>query len=174
MKKILAAVLALVTVVSFSATAFAAGNSAGMGIGDKTLDVTASYHPSGSGEKVYNVDITWDSMSFNYTETTKSTWNPTTHTYSTPAGSWDKTEADITVTNHSDVGIQVDVTYTAAKADTGITAKITNGSAALKAGEEGKPKEADKMTATLTISGKPNTNVTENGVTIGTVTIRIS
>lgn len=174
MKQLFAGLLALVMVLSTGMTAAAAQNDTSMGTGDKTVDVTASYHPSNEAETVYHVDIKWDSMSFSYTETGKKTWNPDTHTYSGDAGGkWDKTEASITVTNHSDVAVKVAVTYTP-KADTGITGAITNGSATLSAGEVEKPEQADSLTATLKISGQPNASVTEAGVTIGTVTIRIS
>lgn len=176
MKRILAAVIAAFMVASMSGTALATGgNSAtGVGIGKESIDVTASYKPSGSVGTVYNVDIKWDSMKFTYTESSGQVWDPSTHTYSgSSSGKWDKTTADITVTNHSDSAVDVAITYTPT-GDTGITGTITNGTATLQAGKIGKPNEADSMTATLKISGTPNSSVTEDGVKIGTITVKIS
>lgn len=173
MKKLIAMILAFVLVFSLSTTAFADDNTETMGTGDKTLEVTASYNPAASSGTVYNVDITWDSMSFVYTETSARTWQPASHTYSDAKGSWNKTEAKITVANHSEAAVQVDVTY-ASTGDSGITGTITGGIAKLNAGEVGKPQNAASMTATLTISGTPNSSVTKDGVKIGTITIKIS
>lgn len=176
MKKILAAVTALFVTVFMSVTAFAAdgGSVTGMGTGEKTIDVMASYKPSDSTEKVYRVDITWEDMSFTYTEDARPVWDPETHTYSTVSeGKWDKTAANITVTNHSDAAVEVTITYTPS-ADTGVTGKITNGKATLQADKAGEAKAADSLTATLHIGGIPNGSVTEAGVKIGTITIQIS
>lgn len=175
MKKLFATIIALAMVLSMSVTAFAAeGSVTGQGAGDKTIDVTAKYDKSTSTETVYNVDIKWDSMTFTYTESGTKVWNPATHTYTTSKTSgWDKTEANVTVTNHSNASVDVSVEY-APVAGTGVSGAVTNGSATLAAGVEGKPDEADSMTATLTISGTPNSTVTEDGVKIGTITIKIS
>lgn len=182
MKKILAVVIALLMTVPAAVTAFAAdgGSVTNMGTGEKTIDVIASYHPSNSGTgsddvgKVYNVDITWENMNFVYTDSGAMIWNPDTHTYfTTTEGKWDKTEAKITVINHSNVAVNVAIVYTS-MVNTGITGAITNGTATLQAGKVGKPDEADSMTATLTISGKPNSSVTKDGIKIGTITIQIS
>lgn len=175
MKKLFATIISLAMVLSMGVTAFAAeGSATGQGAGDRTIDVTAKYDKSTSAETVYNVDITWESMSFTYTESGTKVWNPETHTYTTTTnGGWDKTEADITVTNHSNASVDVAVEYTAVEG-TGISGSVANGSATLAAGVEGKPDEADKLIATLTISGAPNSTVTEAGVKIGTITIRIA
>lgn len=182
MKKILAVVVALMMTAAMGVTAFAAdgGSVTDMGTGEKNIDVTASYYPSNGDNggadigKVYNVNITWDNMNFIYTDSGAKVWNPDTHTYSTATeGKWDKTQADITVTNHSNVAVDIAIAY-ASTANTGITGTITNGTATLRAGELEKPDEADSMTAILKISGKPNSSVTKDGVKIGTITIQIS
>lgn len=170
MKKIFAVVIASLMIMTMSVPAFAES----MGTGDKTIDVTASYKPAASTGTVYNVDIVWDSMKFTYTETDSRVWDPGTHTYSGSAGgSWENSKADITVTNHSEAAVNVTISYNAV-GQTGITGTIENGTATLKAGALGKPEEADSMTATLKISGTPNSSVTEAGVKIGTITIKIA
>ena len=175
MKSFFSILIALALVLSMSVPAFAAeGSVNGQGLGEQTIDVTAKYQPGGT-EPVYSVDIMWESMTFTYTDSGVKVWNPSTHTYSvSTSGEWDKTTADIVVTNHSNVDVAVAVTYASAQQDTGISGRITGGSKTLAAGQENKPNEADSMTAALTISGKPNSTVTETGVNIGTITIKIS
>lgn len=176
-KKILTGLLTLAMLMTTGITTFAADGSSmtDEGTGEKTIDVTASYQPAGSeSDPVYSVDIIWENMNFEYTDSGEKVWNPDTHTYSTATeGKWDKTQADITVTNHSNVAVDIAIAY-ASTANTGITGTITNGTATLRAGELEKPDEADSMTATLTISGKPNSSVTKDGIKIGTITIQIS
>lgn len=173
MKKVFAGLMALVMALSMSVTAFADNSVNDMGTGSKTIDVTATYKPA-TAETIYNVDIKWDEMSFTYTESGSKTWNASTHTYSDSkvSGSWNKTEAKITVTNHSDVAVNVAITY-APTGDSGITGTITNGTATLKAGTVGKPESADKLTATFKISGTPNDTVT-TATKIGTITVKLS
>lgn len=176
-KKILTGLLTLAMLMTTGITTFAADGSSmtDEGTGEKTIDVTASYQPAGSeSDPVYSVDIIWENMNFEYTDSGEKVWNPETHTYSNATeGRWDKTEANITVTNHSNVAVNIVIVYTST-ANTGITGRITKTSATLQAGELEKPDEADSMTATLKISGRPNDSVTKYGVKIGTITIQIS
>lgn len=178
-KKILTGLLTLTMLMTTGITTFAAegGSLANAGTGEKTIDVTASYQPLDSnGGDVYSVDIVWENMNFKYTDSGEKVWNPETHTYSNATeGRWDKTQANITVTNHSNVAVNIVIAYTpTSTANTGITGTITKASATLRAGELEKPDEADSMTTTLKISGRPNDSVTKDGVKIGTITIQIS
>lgn len=178
MKKILSSLIAFAMVLSMSATAFAAGGSVtGQGIGNQTVGVTARYAASASTETVYSVDITWGNMIFTYSESGVRTWNPENHTYTAnKSGGWDKTTADITVTNHSNADVTVKLTYTAdtANGNTGVTCTLSNAGGILAAGTEGKPDEAEQIISTLMISGAPNSNVTAAGVRVGTITVTIS
>ena len=81
--------------------------------------------------------------------------------------------ATVTVTNHSNVSVNVDLTYTAV-AGTGVTGRLTNASDTLNAGEEGNYNGADSVTATLTISGTPTSTITSEGVKIGTIKVTIN
>ena len=85
---------------------------------------------------------------------------------------WDKTRGSITVTNHSNVDVQVTVAYLP-EPDTGIKGVLKNASARLKAGVVGDYKGADHMTATLTVSGKPEKTVNEAGMNVGKLRITI-
>ncbi len=174
MKKLFSLLLSLALVLSLSVTAFAADGSGNVGQGSQDIPVTAKTTGSSTDTPVYSVDISWEDMTFTYSAATTRTWNPETHTYtSSSSGGWNKTTAAVTVTNHSNVAVDVSIAY-AAEGSTGITGTMDITSDALAAGVEGKPAEADYGTYTLTISGTPNATVSETGVKIGTITVTIA
>lgn len=71
------------------------------------------------------VDVSWDSMTFTYTDTTQGTWYPESHTYvGSEAGHWSDERKAITVTNHSDVGIKASFSFTADESATGVGGKF--------------------------------------------------
>lgn len=173
MKKIFATIIALAMVLSVGVTAFAAETGKQPG-NSQNIDVTAKTVSTGTTPVVYSMDIAWDSMTFTYAESGTKIWNPTTHTFSTnTTGGWDKTTANITVTNHSNAAVNAAVTYSAVSG-TGISGEITNGTKTLAAGVENAYDAADKLVATLTISGTPNNTITSEGVKIGAITVKIS
>ena len=166
MKKIisLTLVLALVLSLGICASASELGGS---------KDVTAKYEKTETEEAIYNVDIAWGDLTFTYSETTEKTWNPDTHTYDEAVtGGWDKTESSVTVTNHSNVAVDVAMSVTPV-AGTGVNVSLTGGSATLAAGVEGDVSGAASVTGTLKISGTPNDTVTEAGVKVGEITVTI-
>ena len=175
MKRLFAFMLALSLIMSLGITAFAAEDPETVGQnGSKEIDVTAKYASSTDTPNVYSVDIKWSSMTFTYTQKDTKNWNAADHSYETVSeGTWDKTSATVTVTNHSNVSVNVDVNYTAVE-NTGVSGTLTNASAVLDAGEEGNYNGADSVTATLTISGKPNNTITSEGVKVGTIKVTIS
>ena len=169
MKNSFRILLALLLVLSMTTTVFAAAP------GDReNIDVTGKYNSTVNETTVYSVDITWESMTFTYNETTEKVWNAADHSYTaTTSGGWDKTTANITVTNHSNAAVTAAIAYSPV-ADTGVTGTLNATHKTLAAGVEGKPNEADALVATLTISGKPTEAVTNAGVKIGSVTITLS
>ena len=143
-------------------------------IGSKEIDVKAKYSVVSNTPASYSVDLSWTDMTFTYTRRDTHVWNPLTHTYKTESQSgWDKTQGSITVTNHSNVDVQVTVAYIP-EPDTDIKGILKNASAMLKAGAIGDYAGADSMTATLTVSGTPKdiTNATETNVGKLRITIR--
>lgn len=142
-------------------------------VGSREIDVNARYKTVSKAPAVYSVDLAWSDMTFTYTKENTLTWNAKDHSYkSRSSGKWDKTKGTVTVTNHSNVDVQVTITYVP-EDDTGITGTLRNGNRRLKAGKEGDFEGADSMTATLTISGKPTGPVTEEKTKIGSLKITI-
>ena len=176
MKKLIATALALTMTLSLSTTALAAGNVYGAGTGPQVpIDVTAKYNDSATEPTVYSVDLTWEDMTFTYNESGTRIWDPDTHTYTdTTSAGWDKVTAAVTATNHSNTKVTVSFTYTP-QGDTGVTASMSKLSFILAAGVENMPNDAATNSSLLTInaSTKPNSSVTAEGVTIGTITVTI-
>lgn len=200
MKKILATILALTMVLSLGVSAFAANTSpeagteniTGNDVGSLTnnnleiaIQLDGDVEPSPA--PAYYVTVAWQSMKFTYTPgTAKSGWDGTTHSYSNEAvvGSWSNGTSDtstITITNHSNVGVTVNATYTGG--DVGFTnsgssyqgvtitaAGITGEE--LDAGEEGSQESADSTTCTVKVEGTPTAKFTEFDA--GQVTVQIS
>ena len=166
MRKIISLTLALALILSLSTTVLAAEQS-------DSHDVTAKYEKTENEEAIYNVDIAWGELTFTYSEHTEKTWNPDTHTYDEDVtGGWDKTEASVTVTNHSNVAVDVAMAVTPV-AGTGVSVTLTGGNDTLAAGVEGNVAGAASVTGTLTISGKPNDTVTEAGIKVAEITVTI-
>ena len=98
MKKKLAFILAL-ALSAGSITAFA----------DEEIEVNGKYIAGSNGGTIIAVDVTWEDMTFTYTDGDK-TWNPDTHEYDTTEGSWGEELTDairsISVTNHSNAQIK--------------------------------------------------------------------
>lgn len=176
MKKLIATALALTMTLSLSITALADGNVYGAGTGpQEPIDVTAKYNDSTTEPTVYSVDLTWEDMTFTYNESGTRIWDPDTHTYKdTTSAGWDKDTAVVTATNHSNTVVTVSFTYTP-QGDTGVTASMSKNSFILAAGMENWPDDAATNSSALTINGnsKPNSSVTAEGVTIGTITVTI-
>ena len=142
-------------------------------IGSREIDVKAKYTVVSTTPASYSVDLQWTDMTFTYTREDTHIWNPLTHTYKTGSRSgWDKTRGSITVTNHSNVDVKVTVAYLP-EPDTGVKGILKNASAKLKAGIVGDYKGADSMTATLTVSGRPEETVTAAGTKVGKLRITI-
>lgn len=94
MKKVIISILSLAMTASMAVPAFA----------DTTADVQGKYVAGAESPVTISADITWEDMTFEYTEGEK-TWNPETHQVDQADGKWASDTKAITVTNHSNVGI---------------------------------------------------------------------
>ena len=148
-------------------------NSLASEIGSKEIDVKAKYSVVSTTPASYSVDLRWTDMTFTYIREDTHIWDPLTHTYKTGSKSgWDRTRGSITVTNHSNVDVQVKMEYLP-EPDTGVKGVLKNASAKLKAGVLGDYEGADSMTATLTVSGTPEKLTNAAAASIGKLRITI-
>ena len=177
MKKFFALALALVLTCALAVTCFAEYTPTMDALTDSaTNDVKVTYVAGGTSAEIYAVDVVFDEMNFTYTAASEGTWDPETHTYKNiEEAKWNKTSAAIKVTNHSNVALDVTVTYAkAATYEGAVTPTISNGEFELARATAGSEfAAAPTATATLNIgAGVPvsgNTNLT-----IGTVTVAIA
>ena len=102
MKKLFALILALVMMTALSVPAFA---TEGLGMDDgENIDISVQgIYKEVAESTVYSVDITWENLTFTYTETKK--WDVENNTFGDVVrGAWSGS-GTITVTNHSNGGI---------------------------------------------------------------------
>lgn len=170
MKKAISMILALVLVLSMSTTAFAAES------GD--IKVTYSQPPA---QVVTIVDITWGSLEFNYSSGDTKVWNPDTLQYDIIPGEGDGTWTPknengdtVTVTNHSNTGLEVTVTYTPAE-ENGVAGSVTNGIFTLATAEGTDVNNAPRDSAKLTLdnTSAPAQWATDGATTIGNMTVTL-
>lgn len=167
MRKLQRVFLLLILLGMIGISAFAADDAS------REIDVNAKYKTVSVAPASYSVDLLWSDMTFTYTKEETHIWDAKEHSYKTrSSGKWDKTKASITVTNHSNVDVQVVITYTPEE-NTGITGVLKNGTGTLDAGTVGDYEGADSMTATLVISGTPTEKVTETETKIGSLKVTI-
>lgn len=180
MKKILSIVLAIAIIAAFSITAFAAPAKTDKGLtagetSTNTVDVKIDATSAENLDKVYSVDVAWDSLDFTYTfdQTAENTWNPENHTYTEDGNAnanWDKTTANIIVTNHSNEDVAVAAAIDNATKN-GVTTTLSNASFDLDTGVGLTYDTADSETIGVAIAGVPSV---EDEFTIGTITVTIS
>ena len=176
MKRLLSVLLVSVLVFSVTATVYAAENSGG----SSTINVAGEYSAASTGE-VVSVDVGWEEMSFKYTEGEKQ-WDPGTHSYiGGENGGWSDNKPGITMTNHSNVDVVAELSFTPSTSVTGtFYSKSGDTYTALSADEQGanlsaaaegsEQSAADAKTFYFGISGGA---ITKN-TSLGTITVSIS
>ena len=155
MKKMFALILALVMVLSLSATALAVST------GDHSSDVTVEIKPY-AGPEVFAIDLVWGNMDFVYEFTG---WDEEHHVYT---GSWDHTETEIKLTNNSNVDVTVDPAEPEDQNSDDEVSFVLSSTAAttLEIG--------DVATYKLTVRGEPKENVSVERYTAAKLKISIA
>lgn len=182
MKKILSIALAIAMVLSLGVCSFAATIESENG--STTTDVIIGVGDLTPAEKVYYVEVTWESLTFTYSKGTQGEWDETTHTYGDTTGAgWDKTSATISVENHSNATVNVAAGFSNgeslenSKTTSGVTATVTvnNASLVMPAINEDvvNNPSPDGTIGTITVSVADAPDV-DNQFTLGTITISIS
>lgn len=181
MKKLLTLALALVMMLSvMSINAFAAESlttnpATNKDEGEYTIDVKAVYSASAMTPDVVSVDIAWGAMEFTYLVGGTHMWDPAEHKYNdNTSASWTASGNTVTVTNHSNVPIKAELSFTAETAFSGITGTFDTATINLDApAVNSEQSAAPTGTANLTLSGALASTVTTS-TKVGTITVKIS
>lgn len=183
LRKAMVLLLALILALSVSAGALAASETGLRGEQNKVTVVVKG--ASGAPAVVYHVVIAWDALTFTYDYgQTAQVWDTTNHQYQTTTGTpgWDKTTANITVTNHSNAAVN----YAASFASSGSTPAVTvDGVTATLGTPSGSVETADQetyrgttnapsKTVTVTISDTAPTTKQNRTFEVGTIYLTIS
>lgn len=103
------------TLQLFSTTeALASSPASGKGEGDYSINIGATYKINKpSADAVISVEISWDNMSFEYSQSTR--YNSTTHKNELYGGEWEERKSKIQVANHSNVPVNAGFAFTASE-----------------------------------------------------------
>lgn len=169
MKKMGAIVLSMLLVLGLGSSALAADPTPT----PEAKDVVVKTANADKVSAVYKHTITWDSLTFTYDfGATTNLWDAENHEYvvTDTVSGWDKTTADISVQNDSNKAIGVTLTAdTTTKNKVSVSLSKTSFTLATAEGTE--KGDGPKDTATLTISGIPNTTT---GFTHSKITVTIT
>lgn len=112
-------------------------------------------------EKVYSVDVAWESMTFVFAadqNVEDLVWDPVTHSYSNLTGNWEDDTAVVTVSNHSNATVDVAAAFTDGSVSyekLGVTATIAGTDGTLDSAVGTAVADAPSMTYDVTVSGEP-------------------
>ena len=144
-----------------------------------TLTIKGSYSGESSATPVVSYSYNWDEdLSFTYSAGSKGTWNPQTHTYSgaSDAGTWTSNgNSNITVTNHSNVPVKVNIGWKANSGFENVKFGVTTYGATIATAEgtavADAPKQTFKIGPTQDSAGLP---AGTNNAAIGTLTLNVA
>lgn len=121
MRRIISFMLVAVLLLSLSLSSAAAETTE---VG-KT-PVKAVYVDAPETPQVISVEIVWGGMEFTY-QGSESVWDPETHSYKDSGAGWAKSDAHISLTNHSNVLLKASIEYTPSNAYGDIGLEFTDG-----------------------------------------------
>ena len=107
MKKLASVLLVLIMVLAMSVSAFAGSVTVKETLpnDDTEIPVGITFVDGKKTTTIYNVEITWEELTFTFTNGDEKVWNPERHTYSdTTADGWSEAKT-ITVNNHSNAEV---------------------------------------------------------------------
>ena len=125
---------------------------------------------------VYAVSYDLDEVTFVFSATTETIWNPETLKYeSVTTGDWNATSQDITVTNYSDIPVKVTPSNTT-PADAGITVTLGNALELASAfnGDRAVAGTAKSGVINVSITGEPTDMKTEQRTLLTTLTMTVT
>ncbi len=174
MKKVLSLLLAVVMMAAMAVSAFATNESSLKNDGDSTsFDVSGVYVPA-TEEPVISVAITWGKMEFTYSAG-GNVWHPEDHSSTPTNQGWSAEGNDITIVNHSNVGVTAALSFTAEVSGVvgefvdSNNAKVT--SVSLARAEKGSALESQSAVVYLNII---EGSITQSTSKLGKVTIKIT
>ena len=122
-------------------------------------DLTVSYSSLNPAPTVYSLEIAWenDDFDFDYAAGTQGKWDPTRHEFGEASGAaWEDQALSVTVKNHSNQGVNVQMTVLDADGADGLTVTSDKQEAVTLASAEGTTRaNAPSVEFALTISGTP-------------------
>ena len=137
-----------------------------------SMDVVLEYISAGTDySTVYSVDVVWDDISFSYSGGS-AMWNPFEHDYSTPNGpaDWIDNSGKVTVGNHSNAAVTVEVAFEQATTPNGTAVLIVDNSSFVLPSAEGTSfNELPTQFSTITASGVP-----ESDAAVGKIIVSIN
>lgn len=143
---------------------------------ETTIDVKAKYEGTTDKPTVYSVDVEWGSMEFIYQAPGSSKWIPAKHDYERVTdenSGWSSQGNTITVTNHSNAAVAANLSFQSGQGYTDITGSFDKGNISLDSAEGKKVSEAPTDTASLTLSGNLDVNVTSSSV-VGQIKVSLA
>lgn len=179
MRKLLSTTLALFLAVVMCEPLLAAQDKITNKSNNILAPIKVSYDlKSAETDDVYYVNISWGSFENTYKTNDKKIWNPETLKFDIEQGEpeWTSKKGanSITVSNHSNVPVNVLLYYSSTDEHKNIQGSFDNGLISLGPPAEGSAySTAPTGISTLTISGKLNDSREETRIKIGTVSIKL-
>lgn len=174
MKKLFALTLAVVMIFAMTISASAANSETVTDAGSQNINVEGKYVDESTKDEKISADVVWGAMEFSYTKTGKYVWDADQHQYlDQTQNNWSATGNTVTVTNHSNVAVSVNLKFTA---NTGysVTGTFDNSTFDLPSAE-GKAVDATELAkvSTLTLGGELDSGNTTMA-TVGTISVSIT